>query len=204
MYEVLEKEIENIQSEDYRDFVRYYLDEVCPRYFYEIGASASGKFHPVFAQGYGGLVRHTKAVVMMAKELLNMSSYAYLKDEYKDLIFVACILHDTCKYGMGDVVDKSEYMAHARNASYRVAEAWQEFFGEIAPPHLLMAIRSHMGQWSDPADDRPMTSLDRCVHMADYMASRPFIDIPELSAEAKLAVVKAVVANQVLMLTCSK
>ena len=46
-----------------------------------------------------------------------------------------------------------------------------------------MAIRSHMGQWVENRDDRPFTNIDRLVHMADYIASRPFWDIPELTAQ---------------------
>ena len=48
---------------------------------------------------------------------------------------------------------------------------------------LLNAIRSHMGQWSTEKEDRPFTNIDRCVHMADYMASRSFIDIPQITEE---------------------
>jgi hypothetical protein len=40
-----------------------------------------------------------------------------------------------------------------------------------------------MGQWSTEKEDRPFTSVDRCVHMADYMASRNFIDIPSIMEE---------------------
>ena len=40
-----------------------------------------------------------------------------------------------------------------------------------------------MGQWTPEKEDRPFTSLDRCVHMADYMASRSFIDIPLIMEE---------------------
>ena len=39
-----------------------------------------------------------------------------------------------------------------------------------------------MGQWSE-RENRPFTNIDRCVHMADYMASRSFIDIPMVSDE---------------------
>jgi hypothetical protein len=39
-----------------------------------------------------------------------------------------------------------------------------------------------MGQWSE-REDRPFTNIDRCVHMADYMASRNFIDIPQIVEE---------------------
>jgi len=41
-----------------------------------------------------------------------------------------------------------------------------------------MAIKSHMGQWEKIKANRPFTNLDRLVHMADYIASRSFIDIP--------------------------
>ncbi len=175
------KEIENIESEDLREFVRYYLNEYVPPYFWEIGASSSGKYHPQFAQGLGGLVRHTKATCLFAEELLRMSSYAYMLDEFKDYVRVACIVHDTCKYGMG-VFDKEQYAEHSVNASNCVNACWFELYNTNAPEFLLSAIRCHMGQWSE-RENRPFTNIDRCVHMADYMASRNFIDIPQIVEE---------------------
>ena len=180
--ELFNTEINRIESEDLRSFVRYYLDEYTPDYFWEIGASSSGKYHPAFSQGEGGLVRHTKAVCIFLEELLRMNTYASMQDEYKDYARVACILHDTKKYGLTDF-DKSEYDKHAVNASIAVNNAWVAFFGEPAPFLLTSAVRCHMGQWSTDKDDRPFTNIDRCVHMADYMASRSFIDIPQITEE---------------------
>ena len=176
-----EREINLIVDERLRMQVKSYMEEATPDYFWTDGASSSGKYHPAFSQGEGGLVRHTKAVVMFAEELLRMGSYAYMKDEYKDYVIAACILHDTCKYGMY-WYDKSEYKNHAANAADRFAVWCDE---EDYRPHylLLQAIRSHMGQWSANKEDRPFTSVDRCVHMADYMASRSFIDIPSITKE---------------------
>ena len=176
-----ENEINLIQSEDYRMFVRHYRDSYCPSYFWEIGASSSGKFHPQFSQGEGGLVRHTKAVVMFAEELLRMSSYMYMSEEHKDYVIMACILHDTCKYGTKDF-NKEYYKDHARNAVSLVNEAWVRYFETAPSEFFLSAIRCHMGQWSE-REDRPFTNIDRCVHMADYMASRSFIDIPQVREE---------------------
>ena len=176
-----EREINLIQSEDYRMFVRHYLDSYCPSYFWEIGASSSGKYHPQFSQGKGGLVRHTKAVVMFAEELLRMSSYMYMSEEHKDYVIMACILHDTCKYGTKDF-NKEYYKDHARNAVSLVNEAWVRYFETAPSEFFLSAIRCHMGQWSE-REDRPFTNIDRCVHMADYMASRNFIDIPQINEE---------------------
>ena len=176
-----EREIELIQSEDYRMFVKWYLDNKCPSYFWEIGASSSGKFHPQFSQGVGGLVRHTKAVVMFAEELLRMSSYMYMSDEHKDFVIMACILHDTCKYGIVEY-DKEDYKDHAKNACAWVNRAWTEYFDTAPSEFFLSAIRCHMGQWSE-REDRPFTNIDRCVHMADFLVSRNFIDIPQVTAE---------------------
>ena len=179
---LFEKELNLIVNEDLRMAVKSYMEERVPDHFWEDGASASGKFHPKFAQGIGGLVRHTKAVVMFAEELLRMSSYAYMKEEYKDYVIASCILHDTMKYGLGEF-DKSEDKNHSRNASIAFLNYCTEYT-DYEPHFLLLnAIESHMGQWSTDKEDRPFTSVDRCVHMADYMASRSFIDIPSITEE---------------------
>lgn len=179
---LFEREINLIVNEDLRMAVKSYMEEATPDYFWTDGASSSGKYHPAFSQGMGGLVRHTKAVVMFAEELLRMSSYSYMREEYKDYVIAACILHDTAKYGISEY-DKKEYKNHARNA----ADAFQSYCWVNIPyapsEFLLNAIRSHMGQWSTEQEDRPFTSIDRCVHMADYMASRSFIDIPSITEE---------------------
>lgn len=179
-----EREIQMISSIDLQDFVRFFFDEKVGAWFWKSGASSSGKFHPEFTHGEGGLVRHTRAVAVVCQELLRMSGYAYMKEEYKDYAIVACLLHDTRKYGKGDEEDKNCYKEHGRLAADAVAAAWLEFFDQgEAPELLLMAIRSHMGQWTENKNDRPFTNIDRLVHLADYIASRPFWDIPTLTAE---------------------
>lgn len=181
-----EREIQLIESVDLQDFVRFYFDEKVGDWFWKSGASSSGKFHPQFTKGEGGLVKHTRAVVWVCEELLKMSSYAYMKSEYKDYARAACLLHDTCKYGTGNTEDKDCYKNHGAIAAQRVSLAWDEFgFDGAAPELLLMAIRSHMGQWVEDKNDRPFTNIDRLVHLADYIASRSFWDIPELVEQYK-------------------
>lgn len=180
--EHFERELNLIQDEELRVITKCYLVERVPDYFWTDGASSTGKFHPAMSQGVGGLVRHTKAVVMFAEELLRMSSYAYMKDAYKDYVICACIIHDTAKYGFDSTINKNEYKNHARNA----ALAFKRFCKECdyEPSELLLnAVIAHMGQWSTEREDRPFTPIDRCVHMADYMASRSFIDIPQIVNE---------------------
>lgn len=192
---LFEREINLIVNDDLRMAVKSYMMERIPDHFWTDGASSSGKYHPKFAQGEGGLVRHTKAVVMFAEELLRMSSYAYMKDEYKDYVIAACIVHDTMKYGLGEY-DKSEYKNHAANAAKAFADwCWSEY-GFMPSEFLTNAIAAHMGQWSTNKEDRPFTNVDRCVHMADYMASRSFLDIPSISEEWHDVEMEMVVAGE--------
>lgn len=174
MNSIFKKELELIQNEELRKVVEGYMTEKVPKYFWSIGASSSGKYHPKFAQGEGGLVRHTKAVVKIAEELLRLNTYAYMPDIYKDYVIAACIIHDTMKYGETDEENTKEYKNHAENAARAFSDWCVEVRG-ITPSELLLnAVKSHMGQWGEV---RPFTSIDRCVHMADYIASRSFIDI---------------------------
>lgn len=176
------KEIEHIQNEELRKAVFDYMKTAVPPYFFHIGASSSGKYHPQFSQGEGGLVRHTKAVVMFLEELLRLSSYAYIPEDYKDYAYAAAIMHDTCKYGFGEELDKTKYTDHAANA----AANWEEFCETMdyrPHPFIAMAIRAHMGQWTTNKDEKPFTNIDRVVHLADYIASRSFIDIPSFKEE---------------------
>lgn len=181
--DLFKTEINNIQDLDLQAFTREYLENYVPEYFFTIGASASGKYHPSFAQGNGGLVRHTKAVCMFAEELLRMSSYMYLPDWDKDLIRVACICHDTCKYGLENEIIKEEYVNHAWHAAVCVDKAWNDCYNEKAPYILTHAIETHMGQWTADKSIKAYTPHDRCVHMADYISSRSFIDIPQITED---------------------
>ena len=46
------------------------LIEQIPDYFFEVGASSTGKHHPSFSNGEGGLLRHTKTATRIGKEIL--------------------------------------------------------------------------------------------------------------------------------------
>jgi HD superfamily phosphohydrolase YqeK len=182
-YEFFKREISNIANEQYRHFVEWYFQTKVGAWFWESGASASGKYHPTFTKGVGGLVKHTRAAEMFLEELLHLNTYAYMMDEYKDFARIAILLHDTCKYGTADTENHDCYRTHGRLAADNVAAAWEEYFNTPCSAFLHHAIASHMGQWVEDKEDKPFTNLDRLVHLADYIASRSFLDIPSLSAE---------------------
>ena len=75
--------------------------KLLPDYFFEVAASSTGKYHPSYALGEGGLLRHTKAAVRIGYELLQDSCIGnkYTSDE-KDLMLMGILLHDGLKHGM--------------------------------------------------------------------------------------------------------
>lgn len=57
-----ENELREIKNDALRSFVARCL-EAAPDYFFEMPASTTGRHHPNYALGQGGLVRHVKAAV---------------------------------------------------------------------------------------------------------------------------------------------
>ena len=82
-----EKELEYINNERYKKSAMT-LIELLPDYFFSVPASSTGKYHPSFSLGDGGLLRHTKAAVRMANELFGIYKFP---DRIKDLIILFTI-----------------------------------------------------------------------------------------------------------------
>ena len=95
--ETFENEIDLIEDCILNDFAQYCIEQV-PDYFFIMPASTTGKFHPAYSLGEGGLVRHTKAAVKIANDLLNLEQNKELV-EYRDEIIFALIFHDSIKKG---------------------------------------------------------------------------------------------------------
>ena len=68
--DIFKTELGYIKEDDIREKAIKVIN-MLPDYFFEVPASSTGKYHPSFSQGEGGLVRHTKAAVNIANELLN-------------------------------------------------------------------------------------------------------------------------------------
>ena len=102
---VFEKEMDFINNPRYKESAKVLIN-LLPDYFFEVPASSTGKYHPSFSLGDGGLVRHTKAAVRIAYEMFNDESItgAYSKNE-KDLMMIALMMHDGLKSGL----EKSQY-----------------------------------------------------------------------------------------------
>ena len=93
-----EKEYSYIKNDKIREDLKYLVNNL-PTYFFEIEASSTGKYHPKFASGEHGLVRHTKVAVRIAYELMNNPAITNFTNREKDLIILSLVLHDGIKCG---------------------------------------------------------------------------------------------------------
>ena len=83
--EMFKKEINYVKDSSRRKDLKTLIG-LLPDYFFEVPASSTGKYHPSFALGEGGLVRHTKVAVRIAYELLNNNTVGIkFSDKDKDL-----------------------------------------------------------------------------------------------------------------------
>lgn len=178
--EVFEKELNWIADVFVRDFTSAAIAQI-PDYFFTMPASTTGKYHPSYVLGEGGLVRHTKAAVVFARTLFELEMLPY-SDLEKDLITAALILHDGAKCGFNGsaftVVEHPTIMADWLKNTMGIFDKLPEEQAEI----ILSAISSHMGAWNKNRSGvevlpKPRSKIERFVHMCDYLASRKFIEM---------------------------
>ena len=184
------KEISYIKDEELVKDIKT-LIKLLPDYFFEIPASSTGKYHPKYALGENGLVRHTKAAVRFAYELLSNNTIGCkFSDRDKDLIIMALILHDGLKSGLEH--DKYTKFDHPLLMSKYIMENKEKLIMDIDDIRkLCRMIESHMGEWTydtylkKEVLPKPVTAEQRFVHMCDFLASRKFINIDFLRNNIK-------------------
>ena len=189
MQDTFNKELSYIKNPKYRDNTKK-LIKLLPDYFYKIAASSTGKYHPAFALGEGGLVRHTKVAVKIAYELANneVIGYSFTSDE-KDLMIITLIMHDGLKHGK--IKEKYVRFDHPiLMASYIKKNKDKTTFTDNEIEFLANVISSHMGiyntsPYSDVVLPVPHNKYQRFVHMCDFLASRKFLDVKFENNEIK-------------------
>ena len=179
--DAFKKEIEYIQNDKYKKCAKELID-LLPDYFFEVAASSTGKYHPSFSLGDGGLLRHTKALVRIGIELMNNESlnHKFTNDE-KDLLIISMIMHDGLKHGL----DNNKYTVFGHPiivCDYIKDNSKKLSLNKEEIEFICKVISSHMGQWntspySDVVLPLPKDKYQRFVHMCDFLASRKFLDI---------------------------
>ena len=163
-------ELNDIHDDKIREFATRMIEEA-DDYFFVVPASSSGKYHPSFDLGDGGLVRHTRCVVYYSECI--SESYDF-DSRTRDMLIVSALAHDIKK--QGDGLGKHTVTEHPLlAASYmdKIAKMVPNAFTPDEMEIMKGAIRSHMGKWGGK-DGLPVpeTEFEKCLQVADYIASR--------------------------------
>lgn len=176
--EVFKKELDYIKSERIKESAARMID-LLPDYFFKEAASSTGKYHPAFSQGEGGLVRHVKVAAKFAYDLFTIYKF---DDDTKDLIIFAILIHDGLKRGLTEEkytrFDHPILIGEYLKSSKDKLELTDEEIDRI-----VKMDASHMGKWNTSPYNQdiilpiPKTVEEKFVHMCDYLSSRKFVGV---------------------------
>lgn len=173
--------IDSIENEDMREFAQK-CRETIPNYFWNVGASSTGKYHPKYALGDLGLARHTVALVRILNYVLGLDCF---KEDFnsreRDMLRIAGMMHDSRKSGSDDDYAKNSYTKFDHpNLAASVVRSVPGLGAE--KEIIATTIETHMGQWN--TDKRssvilatPKDKYQKILHMCDYLASRKDIEV---------------------------
>ena len=171
--------LDTFENEDIKQFAIVLLDNI-PDYIWHVGASSTGKYHPAYSLGEGGLMRHQVAVVRFLNFFFALEQYSSkLNSRERDLMRLAGLVHDARKSGSQDDYKKSKYTKF--NHPMLMADVIRSFDGKHLNHDELELIANtiskHMGQWNTDKKSsvelpKPDDKYSKLVHLADYLASR--------------------------------
>ena len=182
MEDQFNKELRYIKDEKIRNSLILILEEL-PDYWFSVPASSTGKYHPKYALGEGGLLRHSKAAMKIGFELLENPT---IGDKYtsheKDLMLLALLVHDGLK--SGNPQEKYTRFDHPiLMGKYIIDNKEKLNLKEEDAIFMNDVIKTHMGPWTTDYNgvevlEKPKTKYQNFVHMCDYLASRKCILVP--------------------------
>lgn len=184
MKEVFKPILDTFENEDIKRFAEACLDTI-PPYFWEVGASSTGKYHPRYALGTLGLAKHTLALCRFMNHLFSVDCIKkQFNSRERDLMRIAGMMHDTRKSGSQKDYEKSKWtnFDHPLLAADAVRGV-EKLIPADEVEIVATAIESHMGQWStdsrhpDVTLPLPENKYQILVHVCDYLASRKDIEV---------------------------
>ena len=171
--------LDTIENEDIREFAIAILDGL-PEYIWTVPASSTGKYHPEYSLGDGGLMRHQMAVVRFLNFFFELEQYnSKLTSREMDLMRVAGLVHDGMKSGSQEQFSTNKYTKFEH--PILMAEMIRSYDGRYLNHDeielIASAISKHMGAWntdkkSNTVLPKPDEKFSRMLHVADYLASR--------------------------------
>ena len=170
--------LDTFENEDIKRLAIALLDNI-PDYIWHVGASSTGKYHPAYSLGEGGLMRHQIAVVRFLNFFFQLEQYnSKFTSREMDLMRVAGLVHDGMKSGTQEQYAKSKYTKfdHPILMANKIRE-YTEYLPGNELEFIANTISKHMGQWNTDRKSsvvlpKPNDEYSQLVHLADYLASR--------------------------------
>ena len=170
------RELSYIKDNELKESLKKIIESL-PSYWFSVAAASTGKYHPDYAQGDGGLLRHSKAAMMIGYELLSDPS---IGDKYtnreKDLMLISLLVHDGLKLGnpkekytrFDHPILMGKYILNNKD-KFNLTEKDASFMNDV--------IKTHMGPWivdynGNEVLEKPKNKYQNFVHMCDFLASR--------------------------------
>ncbi len=180
--EMFIEELDYIKDKSYKKALLNIIN-MLPEYFFHEAASSTGKYHPDYALGEGGLLRHSKAAMRIGYELLVNPS---IGDKYtsreKDLMLMSLLVHDGLKRGIN--AEKYTRFDHPIIMADFIVGNYKEIgLSKEDAKFMSDVIKTHMGPWTTDYNgnevlEKPKTKYQNFVHMCDYLASRKCLLVP--------------------------
>lgn len=178
---LLKTEIDQIKDERLRNNLEIIVSNL-PDYFFIVPASSSGKYHPSFSLGEGGLLRHSKTAFKIGVELLSTSTFnADFSEKERDLILMSILVHDGLKKGKNE--EKHTRFDHPILMAEYIVELKDKLsLTDDEIKFMYDSISSHMGEWNTNAYSKvvlplPKTNYQKFVHLCDLLSSKKFLDV---------------------------
>lgn len=183
---LLKEYFDSIQDENVKKFMEQCIETI-PEYWYTVPASSTGKYHPNYALGNGGLMRHTIALLRFFNRLVRNTMYGSpFTNREMDLLRVACLMHDSRKSGSDEDFAISKYTKfdHPILAANVVRSIETEYITVEEKELIANAIESHMGQWNVDTYGKsnvelplPTNKYQKIVHLVDYLAAQKGVEV---------------------------
>lgn len=176
---LVEPILNTIENKDIKEFAIVLLDNL-PEYIWTVPASSTGKYHPAYSLGEGGLMRHQMAVVRFLNFFFELEQYSSkLTSREMDLMRVAGLVHDGMKSGSQEQFSSSKYtkFEHPVMMAAMIRSYDGKYLNHDEIELIAEAISKHMGQWntdkkSSTVLPKPNDKFSRMLHVADYLSSR--------------------------------
>lgn len=176
---IVQSVLNTFENDDIKNFAIVLLDNL-PEYIWRVPASSTGKYHPAYSLGEGGLMRHQIAVVRLLNFFLELEQYnKIIPSRERDLLRVAGLIHDGRKSGSQSDYERSKYTKfdHPLQMATVIRSYDGKYLNHDEIELIAHCIESHMGSWNVDKKTgeclpKPEDLHQELVHLADYLASR--------------------------------